>query len=776
MIVGEAPGAEEEVRGTPFVGTSGQELTRMLHEAGILRTECYLTNVCKYRPPGNDLETFFLDSKMTQPNELLKEGMEELRQDIEQIKPKIIIAMGNEPMWALLGHRLITKWRGSMLMFGDSMLMPTIHPAAILREWSWRSIVIQDLKKAKHWSDHGAWPDPDYKFQVRPSFETAMDTLGMLIKRADESPAPVKLASDIETRMTYISCHGIAWSRSEALCIPNMCVERPHGYWTAEEDLYIWERERSLLTHPNVEIIGQNYLYDAQYFARRKGYVPRLKHDTMFQQHVAWAGMKMGLDFLSSMYCRYHRYWKDEGKEWNPKLPEEQHWNYNCKDAVVTFEAHEVLMHILEQLNLIPQYQFQMRLWPQMLNMMLEGIKVDQKLRGSMSVSMLSAIQTREQELEYILKHPFNPRSPVQVKALFYEQLHCKVIFSKKTKLPTTDDDALRTIGEREPLFQCLTERIADIRSLGVIYKNSLTAPLDDDGRIRCTFSPTAETYRWKSSENAFGRGGNLQNWTKGNEEDEDLKDARADIPNTRKTLVPDWDFTIVSIDLSGADAWPVAWESDDTALKKILLSGEKLHAANARMMFPKECKTGFEQPYYDNMRTGVHLINYVGSAKTLAGALKCSVWAAQQFIDKWFGLHPGIPEWHERIEQQLQKTRTVRNAWGYRRFYFDRVEGILPEAIAWIGQSNTACVTNNAFVAVREQTQLINDFQIKFLLQVHDELVFQVPNHYLEKALKAIKPLVHVSVPYDDPFTIPWGLKVSTRSWGDCQKRDWPQ
>src|SRR3990172_7475317 len=105
IAVGEAPGADEEVKGVPFVGTSGQELTRMLHEAGFVREEMFLTNVCKYRPPENKIEAFFLDSKMTKPNELVLEGINELREDIKRVKPKLILALGATPLWALIGFR-----------------------------------------------------------------------------------------------------------------------------------------------------------------------------------------------------------------------------------------------------------------------------------------------------------------------------------------------------------------------------------------------------------------------------------------------------------------------------------------------------------------------------------------------------------------------------------------------------------------------------------------------------------------------------------------------
>lgn len=780
MIIGEAPGAEEEVKGVPFVGSSGQEFNKMLQESGFLVSECFLTNVCKYRPPENKIEHFFLDKKQTQPNELIKEGIAELLQDIAEIQPKLIIAAGNVPLWVLRGHRAIGKWRGSMLKYKDAMLMPVLHPAFIMRDWSQRAIAVHDLRRAKKAFDHGQWPVEPYNFHVRPSFSEVMDILGTLTKRADEDT--LRISSDLETRRTYIACHGIAWSRTEALCIPTMTVRNPLGYFTLEEELAIWERERRLLTHPNIEVIGQNYLYDAQYFARRKGYVPRLLHDTRFKQHVAWSGMQQSLDFMSSLYCDYHYYWKDEGKEWNPKIhPEEQYWTYNCTDAVKTFEIDITLDSLLDQLHLWPQYNIQMKVWRAALQMMFRGLKIDQTLRGKMAGELMSASMVREQEIEFILGHPLNINSPKQVHGLFYGQLNCKVVKSKTTHKPSCDDNALRTFAQREPLLTPLTQRIADLRSIGVIFSNAIKAPLDPDGRIRSMFDPTAETYRWKSYENAFGTGTNLQNWTKGNEDDDDevrqkrVSEHRADLPNVRKTIVPDVGMEIASIDLSGADAQTVAWEANDEDLKKAFRTKVKIHAHNAKSMFPGKVVTGFEQPYYDLCRTGVHLINYLGQAPTLAAAMKFSVYEADRFMKEWFRLHPGILEWHTRIEEQLQKTRCVTNKFGYRRFYFDRIDSILNEAVAWIGQSTTACVCNRALVAVEDEVELVNDLKIEFLLQVHDELVFQYPIGNREQVLRAVNPLVHVPVPYDDPLIIPWGLKTSLVSWGDCEKRDWP-
>lgn len=788
MIVGEAPGAEEEIRGIPFVGGSGQELTRMLHEAGFVRTEAFLTNVCKYRPPNNEIGAFFLDSKQTQPNELIKEGLTELAQEIATVRPKLILALGNTALWALSQRRGITKWRGSMLYHrwldevggGAALLMPTYHPALIMREWSYRSIAVQDMRRARLALDNGCrWPELSRNFLLRPSFQQAMEVLDGLIQQAQRGP--LRLASDVETRSGYIACHGIAWSSSEAICIPFMCVESPDGYWTLEEEVAIWEKQRILLTHPNTEVVGQNYLYDSQYFARRWGYIPRVVHDTLVMQNVAFPGLPRGLDFLSSMYRRHHIYWKDEGKTWTSNLPEEQLWAYNCEDAIATFEIAEALETTLKYYGLWELYQFQMETWYVALEMMFRGVRINQESRGRIASQLIEAIQSREQWLEFVTKRLLNVRSPKQVHALFYGELQCRTIRARVTKKPTCNDEALETWAREEPLLRPLIQTIMDVRSLGVLLSNAVTAPLDHDGRLRSSFDIAKESFRWSSSENAFGGGTNLQNWTKGDEDAEasSLQPGQAKRPNIRRLIIPDEGYEIAAPDLTGADAQTVAWEADDHELKDIFRENKiKIHAHNATKVWPDRCKTGYEQPYYDYIRTGIHLVNYLGQAKTLAAALNVSTAEAQWFISYWFQLHPNIRRWHERLAEQLSKTRCVYNAFGYRRFYFDRIQEILPDAVAWIGQSTTACVTNRALTAIRhaqKTNEAFKDLDIQLLFQVHDEIVLQYPLRYRIQALLALQPIIHIQVPYDDPLTIPWSLKTSRVSWGDAEKSLWP-
>ena len=122
MIVGEAPGEREVAEGQPFVGFSGQEMSKMLQEAGIMRSECFITNVVRVRPPGNDINAFIAQRKsdisaqhiMLRDKFVLpavRDGFELLKREIEMCQPNVIIAFGNVALWALTGQWGITSWR-----------------------------------------------------------------------------------------------------------------------------------------------------------------------------------------------------------------------------------------------------------------------------------------------------------------------------------------------------------------------------------------------------------------------------------------------------------------------------------------------------------------------------------------------------------------------------------------------------------------------------------------------------------------------------------------
>ena len=530
LVVGEAPGRQEVTAGVPFVGASGQELMKMLQESGIPAEQCRYTNVTMQRPPGNKIDEFFRSSKKRGVADgatlhrgkwamsPLLEGIHNLRREIIETNPDVVIGLGNTALWACTGEWGITKWRGSQMegdIDGETFkFLPTYHPAGVMRRWDWRWICLEDYKRANR-----PWKLPDYDFLIRPAYTECIEWMDRISLRL-RGGQKVKLAVDIETRNRQIACVGLADSDRHAICIPILCVEVDSGYWSLEEELNIVLKMREILTHPNAHIIGQNYIYDMQYFARQYGIRSGLGDDTMLKHHCAMPGTQKGLDFLSSIYCRYHLYWKGESKDWDPKVGEEQLWIYNCKDAVTTFEANENLDQVIEVFELTDQYAFQMDTNATAFNMMLRGVNVDKRLKADSSKELWEAmIQLRDYITEIL--GGFNIFGPKGVSSTKMMTLAYKIfklppkyrIVNKKRHLTANKEAVEEWCNSVEPIFRPALQAIREFRSLGVYKSTFADASLDTDGRFRCSINVSgAETFRWSTSKDAFGFGTNMQN------------------------------------------------------------------------------------------------------------------------------------------------------------------------------------------------------------------------------------------------------------------------
>ena len=778
MIVGEAPGDQEVREGSPFVGASGQELSRMLMEAGIMRSACFVTNVIRVKPPGGDIGTFIAERKsdVTSQHAMCRdkmvlspvwEGISLLEREIEMVRPNVIIALGNVAMWALTGKWGVTTWRGSLLQTDLKLaldyapkVIPAYSPTTIMRQWSWRQILVHDLRRAKAQSESPLVTPRDYEFIIRPDYQTALNYLEMLLKVVQAKPTP--LAVDIETRGGHTACIGIAWSKQEAICFPLMQgLAGSVHYWEEEEEAVLMYKMYQLLTHPNCQVLGQNFSYDAQYFLRHLHYVPNLVRDTMIAQHVCFSNMQKGLDFLASMYCETYTYWKDDGKTWDAKTGEDQLWSYNCQDAVITFEVDAVEQRNIDSMKLREVHDFQQALFWPVLKTMDKGLRVDKARRGEFAMNLVEEIAQREQWLIDVLGFPVNIKSPKQMSELFYGVLGQKPIFGRKTGTITTDDEALGKIADREPLLRPIVKKIQELRSLGVFLSTFVNAPLDIDGRMRCSFNIAGtETFRFSSSQNAFNSGLNLQNIPKGGGGADQLQ-----LPNIRSLFIPDPGHTFFDIDLASADLRIVVWESDARDMKQMLHEGLDPYTEIAKEFY-NDASISKKDPRRQTFKSFAHGTNYLGTAKGLAERLGLSVHEAEKTQKWYFGRFPEIKKWQDDIKDQVVKRRMVQNVFGYRTYFFDRIEGtIFNQAVAWIPQSTVACLINRAYVAIDRDLK-----EVDILLQVHDSLAGQFPTHLGDWMTNQIVAKAEIALPYDDPLIIPVGVKTSTESWGGCE------
>jgi len=772
MIVGEYPSMQDEKAGLPFAGYSGEELDKMMREAGLFKSSCFTTLVIGIRPPANNIESFIAARKadITPQHAMVRdkmclpvvwEGIERLKREIEMCQPDVIIALGNVALWALTGNWGIMSWRGSVLQTDLPLtlpykpkVIPTYHPSIVMRQWSWRQIVITDLRRAKKESSSRELYSPDYRFVIRPDYSTALNYLELLLKAV--AAKPLKLSVDIETRAGHIACIGIAWSKREAICIPLMTTAAGSHYWSEAEESVLMYKMQQLLTHVNAQVIGQNFSYDAQYFHRWLHYVPRLVRDTMLSQHVCFSNLQKSLDFLASMYCEHYTYWKEEIKSTN----EDEYWRYNCKDCVITFEVDEVEQQTITSMGLQSVQDFQQELFWPVLTTMNRGIRMATEKRGAFAMMLSDEIAAREQYIIDVCGYPLNPASPKQMQEFFYDQLNFKPIIGRKTGNPTLDDEALHTICNRDPVIKPLVDKILELRSLNVFLSTFVNAPLDRDGRIRCSFNIAGtEPYRFSSSKNAFGSGLNLQNIPKGGDMGSDLT-----LPNVRELFIPDPGMTFFDIDLASADLRIVVWEADEPELKAMLLAGLDPYTEIAKEFY-NDPKINKKDPRRQTFKSFAHGTNYLGTAKGLAERLGLSVKDAERTQKWYFGRFPKIKRWQEDLKDQVVKRRMVQNVFGYRCYFFDRIEGtIFNQAAAWIPQSTVACIINRAYVNLHRTMP-----EVQVLLQVHDSLAGQYPTAGGEETLKQLLKQSEIVLPYADPVVIPVGVKTSTESWGAC-------
>ena len=342
VVVGEAPGEEEVFAGKPFVGPAGQELGRMFrdadlpvdHLARVDRDRVGLVNVFQSRPPNNDLskwcvpkdeahaiyreslpglrnhapdypwpETYswpsLKDSKYLHPIQL--PSLVKLRDYLREHNPTLVLAVGNTPCWALFNQTGIGKLRGTPRMGSTPVwsgkVLPTYHPAAILRQYSLRTVAVADMIKIRRELRSNEINFTSYDLIVEPSADELVEFAASI--RDDDA-----IAVDIETSRGLVTCIGFATPRL-AICIPIVKLDLSF-YWTegigVGSTLWALDFIAKLLQLPNVKIF-QNGMYDIQYIWRVLGMTVRnYSEDTMLIHHTLQPELPKGLAFLASVY------------------------------------------------------------------------------------------------------------------------------------------------------------------------------------------------------------------------------------------------------------------------------------------------------------------------------------------------------------------------------------------------------------------------------------------------------------------------------------------
>ncbi len=352
VLLGEAWGADEDSYKRPFVGAAGRELFQLLGEAmpqvepelhariaaklrygdvwlryrreWLEAAGIAITNVLAFRPPGNSIDALCVKKgELAQPRsypvpemsrgkylgEQFLGELDRLREELTQWQPNLVVALGGTASWALLHTSAIGSVRGvstqAVALVPGQKVLPTYHPAAILRQWQLRPIALADLIKAQGESKFPEIRRPARRILVNPTLEQVRNWTEETLALAQAALAPpLLLSADIETAFRQITCIGFARAIDSALVIPFVDKSRPGwNYWnSADAERGAWDCVERLLTSPHVEVLGQNFMYDMQYINPLGISVARVRHDTMLLHHSMYPELQKGLGFLGSCY------------------------------------------------------------------------------------------------------------------------------------------------------------------------------------------------------------------------------------------------------------------------------------------------------------------------------------------------------------------------------------------------------------------------------------------------------------------------------------------
>jgi uracil-DNA glycosylase family 4 len=771
MLVGEAPGANEEMQGEPFVGASGAIVDECLHAAGVDRSEVYATNVVKVRPPENNIR------RLGELGCKIEDFLPELWKEIESINPNCILAFGNTALTALTGEKGITEYRGSILSnvhSGLPKVVPTIHPASLfhsqdgkMQSYRDKAFIQFDVNRAVEESLTRDLRRPDRMLHIARSSRDLVNFL-------DRNSGKRKIAYDIETFRAIPMCISFAFSRYEAISVPLLNLQsdfNPTGI-PLHDMVFVWQTLAELLRDPQYQLIGHNLKFDQGRLEEIGLPTSPPWFDTMLAFHVMYSELPKRLAFVSSILTR-EPYYKDELEEYSPKKDKlEKRLIYNARDSAVTFEVYEEEEAALAEMGMLDWFhEKQMPLHTFYRNIEKRGLKVDKVERTRLIKKYDRYSRWISNSLAKDLGYTLNVNSPKQVATTLFGDLKCPV--RKDTAEETLTMLMINAVKDdkRKRIINNVLKGRKSRKTTSTYVKAKLSA----DNRIRTLYNICGtETGRTSTSKPAppvtiEPEGIAFQTMTKHGDVGSDL----------RRMYIPDEGKCLIEPDLSQAEARVVTLLADDqvafTLMNKKVFKKNRFGIKDDIHTYTTQLVTGaaFESITDEMRQIGKktrHAGNYGMGKRRLSLLAQISEWRAGQCLDRFHTENPNISSiFWEEIKQALQDNSSVLvSPHGRRRMFFDRWgEDLFKEAYAYIPQATVS--DHLKFSAMRIEHRAP---WIEMLGEFHDSFLAQIPTTRLHEAYQIIKEELETPINFSTcsisrgNLVIPCDMKVGFHNW----------
>jgi DNA polymerase-1 len=518
-----------------------------------------------------------------------------------------------------------------------------------------------------------------------------------------------------------------------------------HDYPGAPDQLdrnAVLEKLKPLLEDPQQQKVGQNLKYDAEVLANYGIDLQGIRFDTMLESYVLDStASRHDMDSLALKYLGHKtiKYEEVAGKGKNQiafnDIALEQAVPYAAEDADITLRLHQELWPRLQKIPSLEKLfdDIEMPLIKVLVRMERTGVRIDATMLRKQSQELATRILEIEQLAHQAAGQPFNLGSPKQIQEVLYDKLELPVLKKTPKGAPSTAEEVLQELALDYELPALILEwrGLSKLRST---YTDKLPEMINErTGRVHTSYhQAVAATGRFSSSDP------NLQNIPVRTKEGRRIRQA----------FVPESGSLMVSADYSQVELRIMAHLSGDAGLQRAFTEGADIHRATAAEVFGVA-----PDQVTDLQRRNAKAINfgliYGMSAFGLARQLKIDRGAAQEYIDLYFSRYPGVKQYMDDTRAQAHDTGYVETLFGRRLYLPDinasnhtRRQYAERTAINAPMQGTAADLIKLAMLAVDDWIQQEAP-EIKMIMQVHDELVFEIPEKMVEKAEPRIRELM---------------------------------
>jgi len=525
------------------------------------------------------------------------------------------------------------------------------------------------------------------------------------------------------------------------------------------------EKLKLLLEDPRLPKIGQNFKYDLNVLANHDIRLAGMRYDTMLESYVLDStASRHDMDSLALKYLGYKtlKYEEVAGKGKHQinfsEVALDQATAYAAEDADVTFRLHQHLWPRLNEVSSLVKLfdEIEMPLVPVIARMERNGVRIDVTMLRTQSNELAKRLFEIEREAHGVAGQPFNMGSPKQIQEILYGNHKLPVLKKTPTGQPSTAEEVLQELALDYPLPRLILEH-RSLSKLMSTYTDRLPEMINPKtGRVHTSYhQAVAATGRLSSSDP------NLQN----------IPVRTAEGRRIRQAFVAPPGYQIMSADYSQIELRIMAHLSRDPGLIQAFAVGQDVHRATAAEVFGVA-----PDLVSDDMRRAAKAINfgliYGMSAFGLARQLRIDRVAAQEYVDRYFARYPGVREFMERTRELARRQGYVETLFG-RRLHtpeinaanMTRRQAAERAAINAPMQGTAADLIKLAMLAVDRWIQG-SGVDIRMIMQVHDELVFEVEDGSVDAAREQIRGAMSEVAVLAVPLVVDVGLG---RNWDEA-------